>query len=290
LKILIAGASGQLGREINFAARSLAYDVVATDLPELDITDRADVGKFVSEHSPDAVFNTAAWTAVDDAEKNEARVFRINRDGARNLADACEERQIPLVHFSTDYVFDGAKGTAYSEADATNPLNVYGRSKLASEEAVRKHCEQHLILRTSWIFSRHGKNFVKSMLRLGAERANIEVVTDQIGKPTSASVIAEHSLFALSNSNVCWGTYHLAQPEAVSWYEFAKSIFQLAGELEYDLKVTGVDPIESAEYQTLAMRPYHSELDCTRFEGVFATQIPGWYESLRTVLTQLRTF
>jgi len=241
----------------------------------------------INDFQPDAVINAAAYTAVDRAESEVEAAFAVNRDGPANLARACERAGISLIHISTDYVFDGSKQGAYVEGDPVSPLGVYGESKLAGEEAVRTLCPKHLILRTSWVFSAHGNNFVKTMLRLGAEREELGVVADQFGKPTSAAEIARLILDTLPDTEGKWGTYHLAQPDAVSWHGFAEAIFDAAKRQGIVMKVEQVQPISTADYPTPARRPANSELDCRLLKSVFGVTIRGWRESLAEVIGEL---
>ena len=287
MRILVAGASGQVGRELCRQGLANGCQVIAPERVNLDIRDAASVRRFVADTAPDIVFNAAAWTDVDEAESQSEQALQINRDGVANLATACAEHEIPLVHYSTDYIFDGKKTSAYVEDDAPGPISAYGRSKLAGEEAVRAHHEQHLILRTSWIFSAHGENFVKTMLKLGAARTELRVVTDQIGKPTSAAAIAQISLAIASDVQGAWGTYHLAQPEAVSWYDFATEIFAAASQHGLTLAVESVVPISSDDFPTTAKRPENSVLDCQKLEDKFEVVIQDWHDALHTAIGDL---
>ena len=287
MNILVTGASGQIGREICRRCLAVGHQVVAADRENLDIRDAASVRQFVAAASPDVTFNAAAWTAVDDAENQCDEAFRVNRDGAENLAVACAEHSIPMVHYSTDYVFDGRKSSAYTEDDATDPINAYGRSKLAGEEAVRALHEKHLIIRTSWVFSSRRSNFVRTMLKLGSERTELRVVDDQVGKPTSAATIADISLAMAAREEATWGTYHLAQPEAITWHEFAESIFESATRQGCELAVNNVVAISSGEFPTIAPRPENSVLDCQRLENSFEIAIPDWHGALDSVIGEL---
>ena len=283
----MTGASGQVGRELCRQCLAIGHQVVAADREDLDIRDAASVRQFVEAASPEVTFNAAAWTAVDDAENQFDEAVRVNRDGAENLAAACAEHSIPMVHYSTDYVFDGQKNSAYTEDDATNPVTAYGRSKLAGEEAVRALHEKHLIIRTGWVFSSHRSNFLKTMLKLGSERTELRVVRDQVGKPTSAATIADISLAMVAREQAAWGTYHLAQPEAVSWHEFAKSIFESAVQQGCELAVKDVVSISSGEFPTVAARPENSVLDCHKLENSFEIAIPDWHGALDSVIGEL---
>jgi len=285
MKLLITGSKGQLGTELS--RQAVKHDVVAVDYQELNITDAEAVVGFVDKVRPDVVINAAAYTAVDRAEQNEASAFAVNCDGARYLAQACDTLNIPLIHVSTDYVFDGSKSGAYVENDPLAPLGVYGRSKADGDAAVRQYCHKHIVFRTSWVFSAHGNNFVKTMLRLGAERETLGVVSDQFGKPTSATELARVILAVLPNLDEHWGTYHLAQPEAVSWHAFADAVFTEARLQGIPLALKELHAITTADYPTPARRPVNSALDCSKLEEVFEMAIEPWRISLSQVINEL---
>jgi dTDP-4-dehydrorhamnose reductase len=211
----------------------------------------------------------------------------VNRDGPENLAKACETAGIPLFHVSTDYVFDGCKEVPYVETDSIAPLGVYGTSKWVGEEAVRKCCPQHIILRTSWVFSSHGNNFVKTMLRLGVEREELGVVADQVGKPTSAGELARVILEILPAAGDYWGTYHIAQPDVTSWHGFADAIFDEARSQGYRMKLKKLNAIGTVDYPTAARRPANSELNCDKLERTFGVNIKPWRESMKEVIREM---
>jgi len=289
MKLLITGCNGQLGSELQIQARAASWDVLAVDWGELDISDLQAVQAMVNAYSPDVLINAAAYTAVDKAEEDVSLAFAVNQQGSENLAVACESKGIPLVHYSTDYVFDGSKLGVYTEEDVVAPLGVYGESKLAGERVVQEHCSKYLIFRTSWVFSAHGHNFVKTMLRLAAEREELGVVADQYGKPTSAGELARITLEILPRLNNQWGIYHLAQSGVTSWHGFAKAIFDHAIALRIPLKVRHVKAIKTEEYPTPAKRPMNSELNCDKVEQVFGVTIKSWEESLIGVLKELKS-
>ena len=284
--LLLLGADGQLGREVQglAAARGLALTALARR--DLDITRRDAVMKAVGEGYA-TVINAAAYTAVDKAESEESLALSVNRDGAGFVAEACHGSGAALIHISTDYVFDGLKGAPYREDDPVHPLGVYGRSKEAGEAAVRAACTGHVILRTSWVFGAAGANFVKTMLRLGGERAEMSIVADQYGCPTPAAALAA-ALLAVAEKlgPASYGTYHCAGAARTSWYDFARAIF--AGQET----LTGragpqVHPIATADYPTAARRPMDSTLDSSLFQATFGQGPIDWRGGLQDVLRDL---
>jgi len=285
MKLLITGSHGQLGTEL--MRLGSVHDLLGVDQDELDITDADAVMSVVNVFAPDAVINAAAYTAVDKAESESELAFAVNRDGPDNLAKACETAGIPLIHVSTDYVFDGCKQYPYVETDPVAPPGVYGASKWAGEEAVREYCSKHVILRTSWVFSAHGNNFVKTMLRLGTEREELGVVTDQHGCPTFAGELAR-GIYAIMGHNDAWGTYHFCQPEPTTWYDFAETVFAEAVRQGIHLRTRQVNPITTEDYPTPAKRPANSVLNYTKFQNTFGIQIVPWRESLIEVIGELK--
>jgi len=283
MKFLIIGAKGQLGSEVCHRCKERGFDAAALDLPEFDITSFSLVRKEVMRPGVSLVINAAAYTAVDQAESEPAMAFAVNRDGPAHLAASCAEAGIPLIHTSTDYVFDGSKRGPYLETDSVSPLGVYGRSKSAGEEEVRKGLHEHIILRTAWLYGLHGNNFVKTMLRLGKEKEVIGVVSDQYGCPTNAADLADAILIIAKNllegTRNAWGTYHFCGKGETSWHGFAQKIFDLAR--GYDsLAVKKVEPIPTSEYPTPAKRPANSVLDCLLIAQNFGINPAPWPESL----------
>lgn len=273
--LLLLGGDGQVGREVARLAALRGLPLTALSRRALDIADRAAVRAALGAGYA-TVINAAAYTAVDRAEGEEALALAVNRDGAGFVAEACQESGAALIHLSTDYVFDGRKGSPYREDDAVNPLNVYGRSKQAGEAAVRAACAAHVILRSSWVFGTEGANFVKTMLRLGAERAELAVVADQFGCPTPAAALAESILtVAAKMGPASYGTYHCAGAERSSWHGFAEAIFAgqqaLAGRPGPRLRA-----IATADYPTAAARPTDSTLDSSLFQATFGQRPIDW--------------
>ena len=292
MKILITGAQGQVGKELVSIANQRGFDVIAAGQTELDITQLKNIKSYFEVHQPDLVINAAAYTAVNKAEEEQDIAYAINRDGAANLAAVSKEKNIPLLHISTDYVFDGTKSEAYSENDAVSPLGIYGISKWQGEETIRQTLPEHIILRVAWVFGEQGNNFVKTMLRLAKDRDELSVVADQFGRPSPAKDIAK-TLIILAEQyqkekTLEWGTYHYCGDEKVSWCGFAKEILKQAKEqglIEKDIKVNA---ITTAEYQDPTKRPANSVLDCEKIKNTFGIEMPSWKESLNQVLTELK--
>ncbi len=279
--LVVLGAGGQVGQAVVALARSRAIPCRGLGRVECDISDRLAVERAVEGSR--FVVNCAAYTAVDKAETEVELAHQVNAIGAGNIAAACARTGVPLLHMSTDYVFDGEGARPAQEDDAPHPLNVYGRSKLAGEIAVREHLHNHIILRTSWVFSASGQNFVKTMLRVAQTKSEIRVVHDQIGGPTAAQDIAKAILTIAEMSArpdfAHWGTYHFSGAPALSWFEFAQAILR-------DLDVA-VLPIATQDYPTPARRPRNSVLDCSRIGGVFGIAPPDWRAGLRQVCAAL---
>jgi dTDP-4-dehydrorhamnose reductase len=290
MRILVTGANGQVGWELSNRGAKRGLEILALDRSALDITDTISVSREVNRSGVSLVINAAGYTAVDEAESEPELAFAANRDGPAYLASACGKVGIPLVHLSTDFVFDGGKQGSYLVTDPVSPLGVYGKSKAAGEAAVREHLPEHVILRTSWVYGVHGHNFVKTMLRLGREREVVQVVADQYGCPTYAADLAETILRVaaqvLEGRQVHWGTYHYCGKGVTSWHGFAEEIFRLAGDYA-SLKVKRVEPISTSEYPTSALRPTSSILDCSVFESTFNIHPQPWAESLAHMLDVL---
>jgi dTDP-4-dehydrorhamnose reductase len=287
-KILLTGASGQVGRSVAVLAPQSGFEFIALARDQLDIADARAVSALVQDLKPDLVINAAAYTAVDKAESEPEKAFAINRDGPMHLARACAAAGVWLLHYSTDYVFDGMRAEPYREDDPVNPLGVYGTSKQAGEEMVRLYCPRHIILRVSWVFSEYGSNFVKTMLRLGRERAELRIVRDQHGCPTSARDIARASLTVaqrMTNGGSDWGTYHFSSTPPTTWFEFSRAIFDAA--MEHGYSAPQLHAITTAEYPTPARRPSNSVLENTRFRDRFDVPVPHWRVELGRVIKEL---
>ncbi len=288
--VLVFGAAGQIGRELVGQAWPDGVRAVGADRGTADITDRAAVAQVVARLRPDLVVNAAAYTAVDKAEQEPERAFAVNRDGAANLAEACVARSVPLVHLSTDYVFDGAQAGAYAEVDPVSPLGVYGASKEAGEAAIRGRLERHVILRTAWVFGVHGQNFVKTMLRLGAERAELRIVADQRGCPTEAADIARAiariaAAVLRPDAAPRFGTFHYAGAPATTWHGFAEAIFRRVA--ARGRPVPRLTAITTGEYPTPARRPANSMLATAKLAQAYAIAPCDWPAALDRVLAAL---
>jgi dTDP-4-dehydrorhamnose reductase len=287
-RLLIAGGTGQLGRALASRAPAAGWSVTAPTRAALDLTDAGSVAAAVRTHAPDVAINAAAYTDVDGAERDAAAAFAVNRDGPARLADACARQGVALIHVSTDYVFPGtARAAPWRPDEAGAPVNLYGRSKLAGEDAVRASGARAAIVRTAWVFSATGRNFVRSMLRLGRERDRLTVVDDQLGAPTPAAGLAEALLAAAAAlaAGPVGGTFHYTGAPAVSWYAFAQAIFaELA---ESWPRRPAVAPISSAAFPTAAARPAYSVLDTTSFAETFGVAPCAWRPGLRRVLAEL---
>jgi len=289
VKILIIGSNGQLGWELCQRGKPHGFNIIPLDIPEFDITDPAAVKKVVNQPGVSLVINAAAYTAVDKAESEPKKAFAINCDGPADLAASCNEAGIPLVHISTDYVFDGTQEAPYLETDPLSPLGVYGKSKAEGETIVRSLLTDHIIIRTAWLYGIHGNNFVKTMLSLGKEKETLRVVADQYGCPTSAADLAEAILTIAGQikerPDIPWGTYHYCGKGKTTWHGFAEKIFELAK--QYNLfSIKKVIPVTTAEYPTPAKRPLNSVMDCSMLTKKFGISPAPWQESLATMLSQ----
>ena len=283
MNILVTGANGQLGNEMQVLAReNLQYTYFFTDVQELDICDEQAVYAYVSEHKIDIIVNCAAYTAVDKAEDNVELCDKLNNIAPGYLARAAQANGTAMIQVSTDYVFDGTAHIPYTEEEPTCPASVYGSTKLAGEQNVMDHCEKAMVIRTAWLYSIYGNNFVKTMIRLGQERDSLGVIFDQIGTPTYANDLAQ-AIFAAINKGVVRGIYHFSDEGVCSWYDFTIAIHRLAG-----ITSCKVKPLHTADYPAKAPRPHYSVLDKTKIKDTFGIEIPHWEESLKRCINQLR--
>jgi dTDP-4-dehydrorhamnose reductase len=261
--------------------KNLQHTYFNTDVQELDITNQDAIEAFLDEHAIDGIVNCAAFTAVDNAEVNEALCQKLNAEAPAFLAHAIERRGGWMIHISTDYVFDGTNYTPYTEDEDTCPNSVYGRTKLVGELNVQKLCQKSMIIRTAWLYSSFGNNFVKTMVRLGRERQELGVIFDQIGTPTYARDLAV-AIFSAINKGIVPGVYHFSNEGVTSWYDFTKAIHRLAG-----IVTCKVRPLHTSEYPTPAARPHYSVLDKTKIKQTYGIEIPYWEDSLAECIKKL---
>ena len=282
MNILVTGCNGQLGNEMQLLeAENPQHTYFNTDVAELDITDQQAVASFVDAHQIDGIVNCAAYTAVDKAEDNETLCILLNAEAPAYLAAAIGRRGGWMIQISTDYVFDGTQHTPYTEEADTCPNSVYGKTKLVGELNVQKFCERSMIIRTAWLYSTFGNNFVKTMIRLGKEKPELGVIFDQIGTPTYARDLAV-AIFAAINQGVVPGIYHFSNEGVISWYDFTKAIHRLAG-----ITTCHVRPLHTSEYPTPAKRPHYSVLDKTKIKQTYHLEVPYWEESLAECIEKL---
>ena len=289
MKILLVGTTGQVGSELQQTLPKIG-EVVSLSRSELDLCDRQQIQQQIGDNQPDIIVNAAAYTAVDKSETETEMAMAINAGAPKAIAIAAQEIGAKVLHISTDYVFDGQNYTPYLETDPTNPLGVYGKSKLLGEQGVEENCDRHIILRTAWVYGSRGHgNFVKTMLRLGAEREELKVVADQIGSPTWSYDIAEAIANLLSKSEKdpsVNGTYHFTNSGVASWYDLAVATFNEAKQLGFSLKVERVLPISTAEFPTPTQRPHYSVLSKAKIAETLGIYPPHWRKSLKQMLAQ----
>ena len=282
MNILITGCNGQLGNEMQLLEKeNPQHTYFNTDVAELDITDQAAIEKMVMDDAIDGIVNCAAYTAVDKAEDNQELCRKLNSLAPGYLAAAIAKRGGWMIQISTDYVFDGTNHTPYTEEAPTCPNSVYGVTKLEGEQAAQKACEKTMVVRTAWLYSTFGNNFVKTMIRLGKEKPELGVIFDQIGTPTYAHDLAV-AIFAAINQGVVPGVYHFSNEGVISWYDFTKAIHRIAG-----ITTCHVRPLHTSEYPTPASRPHYSVLDKTKIKTVYGIEVPYWEESLEVCVRKL---
>jgi dTDP-4-dehydrorhamnose reductase len=292
MKILLTGKNGQVGFELQKKLSALG-EVIATDREELDLANPDAIRVFIEKTKPDIIINPAAYTAVDKAESEPGLAYQINVTAPEVLASMATELDIPLIHFSTDYVFDGLKQEAYVEIDPTNPQSVYGKTKCEGEEKVRRH-SKHIILRTSWVFGSHGNNFLKTILRLIMEKESLNIVSDQWGSPASASMLADVTfkivdMIFKGKDFSGYGSYHVTNDGETNWYDYASFIANEA--MKLNLKVTcapdKIHPILTSEYPTAAKRPLNSRLSSEKLKKTFVLELPHWESEVKKVLREV---
>ncbi|WP_159022146.1 dTDP-4-dehydrorhamnose reductase [Formosa sp. L2A11] len=282
MKILVTGGNGQLAaciKDVSKAENQLQF--IYTDSEDLDITNQQHVADFFQNNTIDWCINCAAYTAVDKAESDIVLARKVNKDGAKYLAIACKANNVKLIHVSTDFVFDGKSSALYLETDVVEPLGIYGLTKLEGEQAIQENLATYFILRTSWLYSEHANNFMKTMLRLAETRPELNVVADQIGTPTYATDLASVMLYIIKENSTNYGLYHYSNEGVASWYDFADAIFEIA-----DTK-TKVFPIKTEAYPTPAARPQFSVMDKTKIKDSFKINIPHWRMSLKKAIKNL---
>ncbi len=293
MKILVIGRTGQLAQSLSELAGIAALPLTTLGRPEIDLLERSSIVDAITASAPELVINAAAYTAVDKAEAEPELARALNASAPSVIAEQCAQRDIPLIHISTDYVFDGAKEGAYTEADRAVPATVYGRTKLDGEAKVMANCEKHLILRTAWIFSPFGNNFVKTMLRLATNQPEIKVVDDQVGSPTYALHLAAAILSltqriqAAKGENLPWGIYNAVADGRASWCDLARETFVQSAQNKGPAAI--VRPISSSEYPTPAKRPANSCLDGARLRDKFGLTLPHWHIGIRQCVERLCT-
>jgi dTDP-4-dehydrorhamnose reductase len=281
--ILITGADGQLGQELQLLLKNKEYNVIAVNKAALDVSNKQTVTDFFEKNAVDIIINCAAYTAVDKAEGEVEKCYSINEEGAENLAEICKKTNAILIHISTDFVFDGSASKPIQETEHTHPLSIYGKSKLAGEQAIAASGCKYIIIRTSWLYSSFGANFAKTILRLAKDRDSLGIVCDQIGSPTyAADLAAVIGKFILKpNLEGLLGIYHFSNSGVASWYDFAVAIKNIR-ELSVSIK-----PIETFEYPTPAVRPSYSVLNCRKIKQTLEMEIPHWQESLTKCLSKI---
>ena len=292
MKIILTGKDGQVGFALHKKLLSLG-EVIATGRHELDLANPEAIKAFIDKNKPDIIINPAAYTQVDKAESEKLLAYQINAIAPKVLAEKASELNIPIIHFSTDYVFDGLKQEPYVETDQVNPQSVYGQTKWEGEKAIRNN-KKHIILRTSWVFSSHGQNFLKTILKLIQEKTSLNVVINQIGTPTSSDALADVTYkivkAILNNSNFKdFGTYHMTLEDETNWYRYASFLTDEAVHLGLKTTMTSKDikEIPSDLYPTLAKRPMNSKLDVTKIKKTFMLELPHWEEEVKRILREL---
>ena len=279
INLLVTGSSGQLGqclKQLLLSATDISCYFAARE--DLDITNGDEIQRFFSEHNFDYCINTAAYTNVEKAESEQKEAFLINAEGANSLAKACKKHNVVLLHISTDYVFDGMAKTPYQEQDRTNPLNVYGASKLKGEQHIVDAWNKHFIIRTSWLYSQYGHNFLNSMLEFAKQKKALTITTQQKGTPTNANELAQVLLTIIKTGNARYGVYHFSNQGEATWYDFAKAIFKATGEIDT------VNLAKTEHYATFAKRPSYSVLNCNKLKDTLGITYRNWEDSLKQII------
>lgn len=292
MKVLITGANGQLGRELVRLAQQVDFEIHGLSRQQLDITNKNQIQQIFERISPSLVINAAAYTQVDTAENESNLAYAVNKKGPAYLARYCADNHLTLIHISTDYVFDGTKGQPYQESDPMTPLGVYGQSKAQGETAIRSILPNHIIVRTAWLYGVYGNNFVKTIIKLAAEKTALRVVADQFGSPTSAADLAKAILTITrkisANEKFDWGTYHYCCKGITTWHGLAEKIIELAAPYT-TLQTRQVEAITTPEWPTPAKRPPYSVLNCTRLKSQFGIEPEAWQQSLKHTIDRIFT-
>lgn len=279
INLLVTGSSGQLGqclKQLLLSATDISCYFAARE--DLDITNSDELQRFFSDHNFDYCINTAAYTNVEKAESEQKEAFLINAEGAYSLAKACKKHNVVLLHISTDYVFDGMAKTPYQEQDPTNPLNVYGASKLKGEQHIVDTWKKHFIIRTSWLYSQYGQNFLNSMLQFAKQKKALTITTQQKGTPTNANDLAKVLVTIIKTGNARYGVYHFSNQGEATWYDFAKAIFKATGEIDT------VNLAKTEHYATFAKRPAYSVLNCNKLKDTLGITYRNWEDSLKQII------
>lgn len=279
INLLVTGSSGQLGqclKQLLLSATDISCYFAARE--DLDITNSDELQRFFSDHNFDYCINTAAYTNVEKAESEQKEAFLINAEGAYSLAKACKKHNVVLLHISTDYVFDGMAKTPYQEQDPTNPLNVYGASKLKGEQHIVDNWNKHFIIRTSWLYSQYGQNFLNSMLQFAKQKKALTITTQQKGTPTNANDLAQVLVTIIKTGNARYGVYHFSNQGEATWYDFAKAIFKATGEIDT------VNLAKTEHYATFAKRPSYSVLNCNKLKDTLGITYRNWEDSLKQII------
>ena len=279
INLLVTGSSGQLGqclKQLLLSATDISCYFAARE--DLDITNGDEIQRFFSEHNFDYCINTAAYTNVEKAESEQKKAFLINAEGAYSIAKACKKHNVVLLHISTDYVFDGMAKTPYQEQDPTNPLNVYGASKLKGEQHIVDAWNKHFIIRTSWLYSQYGHNFLNSMLEFAKQKKALTITTQQKGTPTNANELAQVLVTIIKTGNARYGVYHFSNQGEATWYDFAKAIFKATGEIDT------VNLAKTEHYATFAKRPAYSVLNCNKLKDTLGITYRNWEDSLKQII------
>ena len=291
MKIVLLGKNGQVGSNILKKNKDYLFNLFSFSRRELDISNFQDFESKINIIKPDVIVNATAYNFVDLAEENETEAFKVNQDALDFISTFCNKLNIPLIHISTDFVFDGNSSQPYKEDDKVNPLNIYGKSKVGGEDVIKKNLDKHIIIRTSWVFSEIGSNFLKTILKLLETKKSISIVNNQIGSPTSANSISDIIMKILkiysNNKSLKWGTYHFSGYPYCSWYEFANEISSQYLKFSGSLNCASLVPIDSKLYNSKALRPKNSRLNCSKINKIFGFKQDDWKESLNVIIRNI---